>query len=252
MTRRVVRLALSPERDAEMRALGRSLAAHAALLAVFALVGWIMRPRFDTASFTRVKLAAMAPSSNDAPPVAKPTPPKPEPPRPEPPKPEPPAPTPEPEPEPEPAAAGIAPKPPEPPPEKPKPRPKPQPPKPETVAPTGPTGAAGPAGPAGPVGIQATFDGGAEGLPDFYVSELVRKVSMRWLKPATGLPAKPAVVLFEIQPNGRIGPPRLEDASGIASYDRSALRAVELAAPFAPLPAARASSPLKVHFVFIP
>lgn len=262
--RRVVRLIVSPEHAAELAALGKSAGIHAALLLVLAVAGWLSASRLPPMQSTRVRLVGAAPPQAVAStpahqaPEPKPTPAAPEravPPR-EPPPAEASAPPPEP--------AGVAPPRVEAPP-KPAPRPVQARPKPSRPAPvtkaradqepsTTPAPAAAPAASvaAAEDGLAASVEGGVEGLPDFYLDEIVRKVSSRWLKPASGLPPSQAIVYFEISRAGSISPPRLERPSGSPSFDRAALRAVELAAPFGRIPASRISPILKVHFEFAP
>jgi colicin import membrane protein len=253
---RVVRVSIPFLRTDEFDALLKSAGAHLALIAAFLVLGWLLRPRLPEIHSTRVRLvgALEIPRASRAPSRPATTAPRPEPrvePRPE-----------------RPAAsaredADLAPPGVEPrraedaarEERRRKPRPRPAP---ATAASASAEGSSAPAGPPGAPGVDASaglaasVEGGADGLPDFYLDEIVRKVSARWLKPMTGLPPSSTIVYFEISRVGRITSPRLERASGSALFDRAALRAVELAAPFGPLPKSRASGILKVHFEFTP
>jgi len=59
-----------------------------------------------------------------------------------------------------------------------------------------------------------------------------------------------AVVYFRILRNGQITDLKIEESSGIKSFDLSALRAVYSAAPFPPLPSGFEGEYLGVHFIF--
>ena len=100
-------------------------------------------------------------------------------------------------------------------------------------------------------GVAARFEGAR--LPHAaYLDSLVRDVSRAWLKPRSARPGRPAVLLFVIARDGRVSGLVVEQGSGVALYDRSALRAVQLASPLPPLPPSYLNPVLKVHFEFIP
>jgi TonB family protein len=68
---------------------------------------------------------------------------------------------------------------------------------------------------------------------------------------APGLKGKyVAGVYFIVRRDGEVTDLRLENSSGIVSLDLSARRAIENAAPFAPLPPDFPSQYLVVHFEF--
>jgi TonB family protein len=100
-------------------------------------------------------------------------------------------------------------------------------------------------------GAEARFEG-SDVPHDAYLGGVVRRVAGSWLKPRTGLPARPTRVYFVIGRDGAVGGIRLEQSSGVDAYDRAALRAVRLAAPLPLLPPAYPHESLKVHFDFIP
>ncbi|MCX6557458.1 MAG: TonB family protein [Candidatus Aminicenantes bacterium] len=87
----------------------------------------------------------------------------------------------------------------------------------------------------------------------YYVDLLRGRISSSWYSSlvAPGLKGKyVAGVYFVVHRDGAIGGLRLENSSGIDSLDLSARRAVENAAPFAPLPPDFPSQYLVVHFEF--
>jgi TonB family protein len=87
----------------------------------------------------------------------------------------------------------------------------------------------------------------------YYVDLLRSRISSSWYSSlvAPGLKGKyVAGVYFIVRRDGEISDLRLENASGIASLDMSARRAIENAAPFAPLPPDFPSQYLVVHFEF--
>jgi len=87
----------------------------------------------------------------------------------------------------------------------------------------------------------------------YYVDLLRNRISSSWYSSlvAPGLKGKYiAGVYFIVHRDGAISGLRLENSSGIASLDLSARRAIENAAPFAPLPPDFPSPYLVVHFEF--
>jgi TonB family protein len=87
----------------------------------------------------------------------------------------------------------------------------------------------------------------------YYVDLLRSRISSSWYSSlvAPGLKGKyVAAVYFIVRRNGEISDLRLENSSGIDSLDLSARRAIENAAPFAPLPPDFTSQYLVVHFEF--
>jgi len=196
----------------------------------------------------------------------KPAPPKPEPAEePEPPAPEPPKPKPKPEPEkptPKPAKEDVPPLP-----EKPAKPEKPRPEKPRPAASgtgTNPAGTAsqGPAGgeagrrgaPTGnPLGT-TSFGSQIAGLdnPDFkfgyYIDQLLSAIDSKWVRPPLGNDVK-AVISFRIQKDGSLTDLEVAQSSGYNSFDLAALRAVQNASPFAPLPRAYRNGSLGVTLI---
>ncbi|MCU0275275.1 MAG: TonB C-terminal domain-containing protein [Acidobacteria bacterium] len=87
----------------------------------------------------------------------------------------------------------------------------------------------------------------------YYIDLLRSRISSSWYSAlvAPGLKGKYVTgVYFVIRRDGGISDLRLEQPSGIASLDLSARRAIENAAPFAPLPNDFTSPYLVVHFEF--
>ena len=87
----------------------------------------------------------------------------------------------------------------------------------------------------------------------YYIDLLRSRISSSWYNSlvAPGLKGKyVAAVYFIVHRDGSIGDLRLENPSGISSLDLSARRAIENAAPFAPLPPDFPSQYLIVHFEF--
>jgi TonB family protein len=102
----------------------------------------------------------------------------------------------------------------------------------------------GPGGPGGPGGY----------FPHAYYIDLLRsRISSSWYSSlvAPGLKGKYVTgVYFIVRHDGEISDLRVERSSGIDSLDLSARRAIENAAPFAPLPNDFSSQYLVVHFEF--
>lgn len=98
--------------------------------------------------------------------------------------------------------------------------------------------------------------GGAPGIdsirePDFgpYMRDLQRRIKMNW-DPPKGNESKRVVLLFKIAKDGRLLSARVFKSSGLPSSDKAALNAVELTAPFRPLPADFKGSSIDIQFTF--
>lgn len=98
--------------------------------------------------------------------------------------------------------------------------------------------------------------GGAPGIdsirePDFgpYMRELQRRIKMNW-DPPKGNESKRVVLLFKIAKDGRLLSVRVFKSSGIPNADKAALNAVELTAPFRPLPSDFRGSSIDIQFTF--
>jgi periplasmic protein TonB len=200
--------------------------------------------------------------------VEKPAPPKPEPAAKPEPAPEPPKPKPKPEPErpaPKPVREEVPTLPEKPDKKKPE-KPKPEKPKPAATTGTGhnPAGTApqgeanGEAGRKGaptgnPLGTTA-FGSQIAALdnPDFkfgyYLDQLLTAINAKWTPPSLGGDVK-AVVSFRIQRDGSLTDLQVAHSSGYNSFDLAALRAVQNASPFAPLPRAYRNDSLGVTLI---
>jgi TonB family protein len=179
--------------------------------------------------------------------------------------------------------ASTSEKPPEKPPEPPKPSPAPQPqqqasadvpppprpqPRSRNPAPEPQTGNEvpfGEGGPAqGPFGVFSTdsgtgglsFEGGSgdfAGRFGWYVTAIRNRVSNNWLKGTIdpGVRAAPRVyVSFQILRNGQVVNAQLTSSSGVASLDRSAIRAIYDSSPMPPLPGEYGGPSVNVEFWF--
>jgi len=98
--------------------------------------------------------------------------------------------------------------------------------------------------------------GGAPGIdairePDFgpYMRELQRRIKMNW-DPPKGNESKRVVLLFKIARDGRLLSARVFKSSGVPNSDKAALNAVELTAPFKPLPPDFKGGSIDIQFTF--
>lgn len=109
----------------------------------------------------------------------------------------------------------------------------------------GQAGNPGPGNPNGRPGIDAIKE------PDFgpYMRELQRRIKMNW-DPPKGNESKRVVLLFKIAKDGRLLSVRVSKSSGIQAADRAAVSAVELTAPFKPLPPEFKGTSVDIQFTF--
>lgn len=88
--------------------------------------------------------------------------------------------------------------------------------------------------------------------PDFtyayYLDRLLSLIDAQWARPAMGSGVK-AVIFFRIGRDGKMTDLQVEQSSGYNSFDLAALRAVQNAAPFPPLPRAYKHEDLGVHLI---
>lgn len=98
--------------------------------------------------------------------------------------------------------------------------------------------------------------GGAPGIdsirePDFgpYMRELQRRIKMNW-DPPKGNESKRVVLLFKIARDGRLLSVRVFKSSSLPNADKAALHAVELTAPFRPLPKDFRGNSIDIQFTF--
>jgi TonB family protein len=94
---------------------------------------------------------------------------------------------------------------------------------------------------------------GVEGLdPDFtygyYIDRLLSLIDSNWVRPSMGGDVR-AVLFFRIERDGSMTGLRVLESSGYNSFDLAALRAVQNAAPFPPLPRAYRHDSLGVNLI---
>lgn len=81
-----------------------------------------------------------------------------------------------------------------------------------------------------------------------YMADLQRRIKRAWFPPK-GNESKRVVVQFKIHKGGELSNLRIDHSSGLAIADQAALKAVENAAPFRPLPAG-ADDSVDIQFTF--
>jgi periplasmic protein TonB len=88
--------------------------------------------------------------------------------------------------------------------------------------------------------------------PDFtygyYLDRLLSLIDAQWMRPNMGTGVK-TVIFFRINRDGSMTDLRVEQSSGYNSFDLAALRAVQNAAPFPPLPRAFQHDSLGVNLI---
>lgn len=109
----------------------------------------------------------------------------------------------------------------------------------------GNVGNPGPGNPKGAPGIDALKE--ADWGP--YMRELQRRIKMNW-EPPKGNESKRVVLLFKIARDGRLISHRIFKSSGLPAADRAAMSAVELTAPFKPLPPEYKGDSVEIQFTF--
>lgn len=113
------------------------------------------------------------------------------------------------------------------------------------TAPSGNGNIGNPGGGGGTPGIDALRE------PDFgpYMRELQRRIKLNW-DPPKGNESKTVVLLFKVARDGRLLSCRVHRSSGMPTADNAALKAVELTAPFRPLPADFKGQSIDIQFTF--
>jgi TonB family protein len=81
-----------------------------------------------------------------------------------------------------------------------------------------------------------------------YMSDLQKRIKSAWLPPK-GCESKRVIVVFKVHRDGALSNQRISHSSGVAVADQAALKALESAAPFRPLPAG-ASENMDIQFTF--
>jgi len=85
----------------------------------------------------------------------------------------------------------------------------------------------------------------------WYLRQVLQKVEGEWQRQnQRAVPSQKPLVLVEIQRDGSIRMPRIDQSSGNAAYDQAAVRAVLDASPFPPLPQDWSRPSLRVQFRF--
>jgi len=85
----------------------------------------------------------------------------------------------------------------------------------------------------------------------YYLRLMVDKISRNWINPYSGREESVvATVFFRVGRDGTVSDARVETSSGVASFDRAALRAVYSSNPLPPLPADYNEPQLTVHLDF--
>lgn len=84
-----------------------------------------------------------------------------------------------------------------------------------------------------------------------YLAIVQNRVEREWRPPYLQEAGLRCVVFFEIDRFGKLKFLEVEKSSGNEAFDQSGLRAVQLAAPFPPLPPGYSLPTLRVHFEFI-
>jgi TonB family protein len=86
----------------------------------------------------------------------------------------------------------------------------------------------------------------------YYLAAVERKVSENWYSAvSSGAEGYACTVFFRLRRDGRVTDVQIEQSSGNAYYDRSAMRAIRSATPFPPLPKAFTDDYLGIHFTFV-
>ncbi|RMF83720.1 MAG: TonB C-terminal domain-containing protein [Nitrospinota bacterium] len=85
----------------------------------------------------------------------------------------------------------------------------------------------------------------------YYLQLIEQKIGRQWQPPRNiRSSGKKVVIAFQIQRDGHIQAPVVEESSGNTLLDQTALRAVIDADPFPPLPLEFGEDYLQVHFAF--
>lgn len=82
----------------------------------------------------------------------------------------------------------------------------------------------------------------------YYIDQLLSAIDSKWVRPPLGNDVQ-AVISFRIQRDGSITDLQVSRSSGYNSFDLAALRAVQNASPFAPLPRAYREDSLGVNLI---
>ncbi|MFZ5864047.1 MAG: energy transducer TonB [Nitrospirota bacterium] len=85
----------------------------------------------------------------------------------------------------------------------------------------------------------------------FYTNALKRKINENWSPPGAGFAqTRATLVVFTILRDGSVRGAEIEQSSGDAFFDQAAIRSVQRANPFPPLPPGYAEESMKIFFSF--
>ena len=82
-----------------------------------------------------------------------------------------------------------------------------------------------------------------------YMRELQRRIKMNW-SPVAGSEEHTVDVMFKVAKDGRLLSYEIQKSSGITEVDRAAVQAIELTAPFRPLPEGFKEDSVDIQFTF--
>ncbi len=94
--------------------------------------------------------------------------------------------------------------------------------------------------------------GGTDMFGDWYLASVQRKIWLLWTQQIQPDFRQPVTVRFTILGDGSVVEPNVVQSSGISLIDRAALRAIQTAAPFGPLPKAYGTDRYTIQAVFRP
>jgi TonB family protein len=94
--------------------------------------------------------------------------------------------------------------------------------------------------------------GGTDLFGDWYLAGVQRKIWLLWTQQIQPDFQQPVTVRFTILGDGSVVDPNVVQSSGISLIDRAALRAVQTAAPFGPLPKTYGTDRYTIQAVFRP
>ena len=82
-----------------------------------------------------------------------------------------------------------------------------------------------------------------------YMKNIEQRIKLNWI-PTTENQNKIVIVLFEISKNGDLLRSKVIKSSGIDSADKSAIKAIQITAPFQPLPKSLNRDSIVIEFTF--
>ncbi|MBD3170439.1 MAG: TonB family protein [candidate division Zixibacteria bacterium] len=91
---------------------------------------------------------------------------------------------------------------------------------------------------------------GAEFQSSYYINLIFAKIRSRWVNPVRPSSVIQSIVYFRVDKNGKISNAEVEESSGVAAFDQSALRAVLTSDPLPPLPQEFSGDNIGIHLTF--